>query len=122
MWNLFWNWLGADRIRVPNQTGRLGRLVVGDQLLWEEIILEVKERTVLHESETESEVLLVLEGIFETPIVRYELSLTAIALPRVRLVGRIRSVDDRSKSKEIEVENDDVVLLARKKSLPCLID
>lgn len=122
MWNLFWNWLGADRIRVPNQTGRLGRLVVGDQLLWEEIILEVKERTVLHESETESEVLLVLEGIFETPIVRYELSLTAIALPQVRLVGRIRSVDDRSKSKEIEVENDDVVLLARKKSLPCLID
>lgn len=122
MWNLFWNWLGADRIRVPNQTGRLGRLVVGDQLLWEEIILEVKERTVVHESETESEVLLVLEGIFETPIVRYELSLTAIALPRVRLVGRIRSMDDRSKSKEIEVENDDIVLLARKKSLPCLID
>jgi hypothetical protein len=122
MWNLFWNWLGADRIRVPNQTGRLGRLVVGDQLLWEEIILEVKERTVVHESETESEVLLVLEGIFETPIVRYELSLTAISLPRVRLVGRIRLVDDRSKSKEIEVENDDIVLLARKKSLPCLID
>jgi hypothetical protein len=122
MWNLFWNWLAADRIRAPNQTGRLGRLVVGDQLLWEEIILEVKERTVLHESETESEVLLVLEGIFETPIVRYELSLIAIALPRVRLVGRIRSVDDRSKSKEIEVENDDIVLLARKKSLPCLID
>lgn len=122
MWSLFWNWLGADRIRVPNQTGRLGRLVVGDQLLWEEIILEVKERTVVHESETESEVLLVLEGIFETPIVRYELSLTAIALPRVRLVGRIRSMDGRSKSKEIEVENDDVVLLARKKSLPCLID
>lgn len=122
MWNLFWNWLGADRIRVPNQTGRLGRLVVGDQLLWEEIILEVKERTVVHESETESEVLLVLEGIFETPIVRFELSLTAIALPRVRLVGRIRSMDDRSKSKEIEVGNDDIVLLARKKSLPCLID
>ncbi len=122
MWNLFWNWLGADRIRVPNQTGRLGRLVVGDQLLWEEIILEVKERTVVHESETESEVLLVLEGIFETPIVRFELSLTAIALPRVRLVGRIRSMDVRSKSKEIEVGNDDIVLLARKKSLPCLID
>ncbi len=122
MWNLFWNWLGADRIRVPNQTGRLGRLVVGDQLLWEEIILEVKNRSVVYESETESEVLLVLEGIFETPIVRYELSLTARALPRVSLVGRIRSMDDRSKSKEIEVGNDDIVLLARKKSLPCLID
>jgi hypothetical protein len=66
--------------------------------------------------------LIVLEGIFETPIVRYELSLTAIALPRVRLVGRIRSVDDRSKSKDIEVENDDIVLLARKKSLLCLIE
>jgi hypothetical protein len=122
MWNLFWNWLGADRIRVPNQTGRLGRLVVGDQLLWQEIILEVKERSVVYESETESEVLLVLEGVFETPIVRYELSLTALALPRACLVGRIRSVDDRSKSNEIEVGNDDIVLLARKKSLPCLID
>jgi hypothetical protein len=122
MWNLFWNWLGADRIRVPNQTGRLGRLVVGDQLLWQEIILEVKERSVVYESETESEVLLVLEGVFETPIVRYELSLAALALPRACLVGRIRSVDDRSKSNEIEVGNDDIVLLARKKSLPCLID
>lgn len=122
MWNLFWNWLGADRIRVPSQTGRLGRLVVGDQLLWEEIILEVKERTVVHESETESEVLLVLEGIFETPIVRYELSLTARALPRGGLVGRIRLVDGRSKSKEIEVGVNDIVLLAQKKSLPCLID
>lgn len=96
--------------------------MVGDQLLWEEIILEVKNRSVVYESETESEVLLVLEGIFETPIVRYELSLTARALPRVSLVGRIRSMDDRSKSKEIEVGNDDIVLLARKKSLPCLID
>jgi hypothetical protein len=122
MWNLFWNWLGADRIRAPNQTGCLGRLVVGDQLLWEDIILEVKDRSVVYESETESEVLLVLEGIFETPIVRYELSLTARALPRGGLVGRIRLVDDRSKSKEIEVGVDDILLLAQKKSLPCLID
>lgn len=122
MWKLLCNWLRADRIRVPNQTGRLGRLVVGDQLLWEDIILEVKNRSVLYESETESEVLLVLEGIFETPIVRYELSLSARAIPRVSLAGRIRLVDDLSKSKEIEVGDDDIVLLAHKKSLPCLID
>lgn len=122
MWKLLCNWLRADRIRVPNQTGRLGRLVVGDQLLWEDIILEVKNRSVLYESETESEVLLVLEGIFETPIVRYELSLIARAIPRVSLAGRIRLVDDLSKSKEIEVGDDDIVLLAHKKSLPCLID
>ena len=122
MWHLLFNWLRADRIRVPNQTGRLGRLVVGDQLLWEDIILEVKNRSVVYESETESKVLLVLEGIFETPIVRYELLLTAQAIPRVSLVGRIQLVDDPSKNKEIEVGDGDIVLLAHKKSLPCLID
>lgn len=122
MWKLLCNWFGIDRIRVPNQTGRLGRLVVGDQLLWGDLILEVKDRTVVAENETESKVLLVLEGVFEAPVVRYELSLIARSVPRVCLLGKLRLVNDPSKCEETEIGDDDMILLPRKKLIRCLTD
>lgn len=117
MWKYLRNWIGIDRIRVAAQTGRLGRLVVGDQLIWDDTILEVKDRTVLIESENESRVLLSLESIFEPLKIRYELSLTATSTPRARLLGKLRIIDNPLACAEMDVTDDDLVLLPSKKSL-----
>jgi hypothetical protein len=107
------SWIGVDRIRTSNQTGRLGRLIVGDRLLWDDLILNVIDRVVVSATETDSTVKLVLEAAWETPIVRYELSVTAQSFPKVSLSGSIRLLDPTKEEDEIEVTDDDITILSQ---------
>jgi len=103
-------WMGVDRIRISNHTGRMGRLQKGDRFLWEESIFEVVGQEVMWERESESCVRLVLSNVLDCSSDPHELILHAQTEPTIRLTGKLR-MNTTKGTQEIEVCNDEIVPL-----------
>ena len=103
-------WLGVDRIRISNHTGRMGRLQKGDRFLWEESIFEVVGHEVMWVRESESCVRLILSSVNDCSTDPHELVLHAETEPTVRLTGKLR-MNSTLGFQEIEVSNDEIVPL-----------